>query len=86
MLASTPKIWYSVATMRFISAALKHGDGEVALVTWDRDLARAAEQVGFGPGWLFGLDQRGGLSRIDIAKALGWLEASQALAQIGEGD
>jgi predicted nucleic acid-binding protein len=31
-----------------LATALELGDGEVVFVTWDRDLARAAEQVGVG--------------------------------------
>ncbi len=31
-----------------IATALELGDEEVVLVTWDRDLARAAERVGLG--------------------------------------
>jgi uncharacterized protein len=31
-----------------LATALELGDEEVVLVTWDRDLARAAEQVGLG--------------------------------------
>ena len=31
-----------------LAAALELGDEEVVLVTWDRDLARAAERVGLG--------------------------------------
>jgi predicted nucleic acid-binding protein len=36
-----------------LATALELGDEEVVLVTWDRDLARAAEQTGLG---LAGLD------------------------------
>jgi uncharacterized protein len=31
-----------------LATALELGDDEVVLVTWDRDLARAAEEVGLG--------------------------------------
>jgi uncharacterized protein len=31
-----------------LSTALELGDDEIVLVTWDRDLARAAERVGLG--------------------------------------
>jgi uncharacterized protein len=31
-----------------LTTALELGDAEVVLVTWDRDLARAAERVGLG--------------------------------------
>lgn len=31
-----------------LATALELGDEEVVLVTWDRDLARAAERVGLG--------------------------------------
>jgi len=35
-----------------LATALELGDEEVVLVTWDRDLARAAEQVGLGQAGL----------------------------------
>ncbi len=35
-----------------LATALELGDEEVALVTWDRDLAHAAEQVGLGQAGL----------------------------------
>ena len=35
-----------------LATALELGDEEVALVTWDRDLAQAAEQVGLGQAGL----------------------------------
>jgi predicted nucleic acid-binding protein len=31
-----------------LATALELGDDEVVMVTWDRDLARAAERVGLG--------------------------------------
>jgi predicted nucleic acid-binding protein len=35
-----------------LATALELGDEEIVLVTWDRDLARAAEQVGLGQAGL----------------------------------
>jgi len=35
-----------------LATALELGDEEVVLVTWDRDLARATEQVGLSAGGL----------------------------------
>jgi predicted nucleic acid-binding protein len=37
-----------------LATALELGDEEVVLVTWDRDLAQAAERVGLGIAGLLG--------------------------------
>jgi predicted nucleic acid-binding protein len=39
-----------------LATALELGDEEVVLVTWDRDLARAAERVGLGIAGIEGTD------------------------------
>lgn len=36
-----------------LTTALELGDEEVVLVTWDRDLARAAQRIGLGIAGLF---------------------------------
>ena len=35
-----------------LASAVELGDGEIVLVTWDRDLARAAEAIGLGTAGL----------------------------------
>lgn len=49
---STPKISDSAATTRFTSRPRSSLATRSRLVTWDRDLARAAEQVGLGQAGL----------------------------------
>lgn len=46
--APMPKTWDCVATTRSTSPRLELGDEEIVFVTWDRDLAQAADRVGLG--------------------------------------